>query len=62
MYSWIDRLRNMSLNKCLKSFVSEDLWTSEMANGPKHCWNLNYSNFLIFIDPSEENSVGKSLS
>ena len=32
-----------------------------MVNGPKHCWNLNDSNFIIFIDNGESNSVGKCL-
>ena len=25
------------LDKCLKSFVSEDTSTSDMVNGPRHC-------------------------
>ena len=34
-----------------KSPLSEDPSTSNMANGPKHCWKLNGSTFTIFIDP-----------
>ena len=25
------------LDKCLKSAVSEEPWTGNMVNGPKHC-------------------------
>ena len=25
------------VRKCLESLVSEDSWTSNMGNGPKHC-------------------------
>ena len=38
------------LDKCLKSFVSEDISTSNMVNGPKNCSNLHDSTFIIFID------------
>ena len=62
IYFWTDLLRKMWLDKCLKSSVSEDPSTRNMANGPKHCWNLNSSTFVIFIDHCERNSVVKSLS
>ena len=39
-----------------------DPLTSNMVNGPKHCWNLNQSNFTIFIDLCEGNQGWKSLS
>ena len=51
----IYRLRNTSLNKFLKSSVSEDPSTSDMVNGPKHCSKLNNSTFTIFIGPCEDN-------
>ena len=50
------------LDKCLKSPVSEVLSKSNMANQPKHCWNLPDSTFIWFIDNFEGNSVAKSLS
>ena len=56
------RLQKMWLDKCLKSPNSEDPLTSDMLNGPKHCWNLNDNNFTIFIDPCEGISAPKSLS
>ena len=59
---WIYRLRKTWLDKCLKSPVSEDSSTSNMVTESKHCWNLDYGTFIIFIDQCEENSVGKSLS
>ena len=62
IYFWTDLLRKMWLDKCLKSSVSEDPSTRNMANGPKHCWSLNSSTFVIFIDHCERNSVVKSLS
>ena len=36
--------------------------TSNMVNGLKLGWNLNYSTFTIYIDHCEGNSVAKSLS
>ena len=53
--------RKTSLDKCLKSSVSEDPWTDNITNGLKHCWNLNYSTFTIFINDCEGNCVGKIL-
>ena len=47
------------LDNCLKSPASEDPSTSNMVNEPKHCWNLNDSTFIIFIDKCEGNWVGK---
>ena len=55
MYFCSYGLRNMSLEKCLKSPLSEESLTTDMVNGPKHCWNLNDSTFTIFIDPCEDN-------
>ena len=51
----IYRFRNTSLNKLLKSPVSEDPLRSNMAKGPKHFSKLNDSTFTIFIDPCEYN-------
>ena len=38
------------LDKCLKSPVSDDRFTSKMANVPMHRWSLHHSTFIIFID------------
>ena len=62
MHFWIYGLRNTSLNKCLKTTISEDPSTSDMVNGPKHFWNQNGGTFSIFVDPCKDNLVGKSLS
>ena len=51
MYFWTYGLRKTWLDKCLKSPVWEDPSTSNMENGPNHCWNLNDSTFIIFIYP-----------
>ena len=62
MYFWTYGLRKTWLDKCLKSPVSEDPLTSNMVNGPKHCWNLNDATFTIFIDPLEGKSGWKIVS
>ena len=59
---WTYGLRKTWLDKCLKSPVSEDPLTSNMVNGPKHCWNLNDGTFTIFIDPLEGKSGWKIVS
>ena len=56
------RTPKTSLDKCLKSHVSEDPLTNNMVNLPKHCWNLHHRPFIIFIDHCQGNWVGKSLS
>ena len=61
MYFGKSRLRKICLDKCLKSRVSEDPQTENTANVSKHGWNLNGSNFTIFIKPFEGSWVGKSL-
>ena len=60
----LSKLRTLKtwLDKCLKSFVSEDLSTSNMINGPKHCWNLHDSTFNMFTDQCQGDWVGASLS
>ena len=55
------RLRKTWLDICLKSCVSEDPQTDNMANGSKHCGNLNDSTFTIFINHCECSCIGKSL-
>ena len=55
------RLRKSRLNKCLKIPASEYTSRNNMVNGHKHCCNLDDVTFTIFIDQSEDNSVGKSL-
>ena len=45
------------LDKYLKSLFSQDPSKGNMINGPKHCWNLRESTFIIFIDNCEENWV-----
>ena len=62
MYFSTSGLRKTWLDKCLKKPVSGNPLASNMANGPKHCWNLNGSNFTIFIGKCEGNSVAKSVS
>ena len=54
-------LRKTWLDKCLKSRVSEDPSTDNMANGSKHCYNLNDSTFAIFINHCESSCIGKTL-
>ena len=46
-------LRKTWLDNCLRSPVSEDPSTSNMVNGPKHCWNVSNSAFTKFIDHCE---------
>ena len=41
---------------------SEEPSTSDMVNGPKHCWNLKGTSFITFIGHYEGNLVAKSLS
>ena len=60
MYFWIYGLQIRSLEKCLKSPVSEDPLTSDMVNGPNRWCKLNDSTFTIFIDPCEDSYGRKS--
>ena len=50
------------LDKCLKSPASEAPSKSSMVNGPKNCWNLHHSIFIIFIDLCQGNWFRESLS
>ena len=56
MYLRKYRLRKTWLDECRKSPISEDPSTSNMVNGPKHCFSLNKSAFIIFIDHCEGNN------
>ena len=56
------RTPKILLDKCLKSPVSEDPSTCNMADVPKHCWNLHHSILIIFIHLWQINWVRKSLS
>ena len=55
MYFRNYELRKIWSDNCLKRPVSQSPSTSNMLNGPKHCWNLNDSAFTIFIDLCEGN-------
>ena len=58
---WNYRLQNAGLLKCLKSLVSEHLWTVIMLNGPKDCLNLHGSIFVRYFDHSERKAARKIL-
>ena len=47
------------LDKCLKSPASEDHSTRNMVNVPKHCCNLHYNTFVIFIHHCQRKKVEK---
>ena len=55
------RLQNARLLQCIKSRVSEHLWSINMWKCPKHCLNLHSSIFVIFFNHSEMKSVPKIL-
>ena len=61
MYFRNYRPRNRGLDKCLKIPASEYTSRINMVKGHKHCRNLDDGTFTIFIDQSEDNTVGKSL-
>ena len=61
MYFRKYRLRKTWLDKSLKSCVSEDPLTENMANGSKHCCYLNDSIFTMSSNHFKGNSIGKSL-
>ena len=60
MYFPKNQLRKTWLDKCLKSRVSEDPLTDNMANGTKHCSNLNDSTFTKLIYHCKDSCSGKS--
>ena len=59
MYFRNYRPRNTCLGKCLKTPVWEDVSTGDMANSPKHWFNLNESAFTSSSDQCEGNGVAK---
>ena len=50
MYFPKHQLRKTWLDKCLKSRLSDDVWTENMENWSKQCSNLNDSTFTKFIN------------
>ena len=58
----VSNIYGLRKRKCLKSRISEDTSTSNIENGPKHCWNLHRSTFIIFIDHWQSNWVRKNIS
>ena len=58
---WNYRLEKAELLKSPKNPVSEHLWTVNMLKGPKHCLNLDGSNFVMFFDHLEIKSAPKTL-
>ena len=58
---WSFILQKPKLPKCLKSHVSEHLWTVNILKGPKYCLNPHGSIFFIFFDHSERKSARKNL-
>ena len=61
MYFGNDGLRKRRFDKCLKSHISEDPSTSNTEEGPTHFSSVQDGRFIIFINHSEHNSVGKDL-
>ena len=61
MYFRKYRLRKTWLDKCLKSRGWENTSTENLANGVKHCCNLNDTTFTIFSTRSEGSCIRKSL-
>ena len=53
------RLEKVGFLKCLRSLVSEHLWTVTMLKVPKDCLNLHGSIFVIFFDNFEKNQLEK---
>ena len=43
-------LRKTWLDKSLKSPVSDNRFTGNLVNGPKHCFNVNHRTVPILID------------
>ena len=61
MYFRKYKLQKAWLIKCLKGSVSEEPLTDNMANGTKHCWNLNNSRVAIFMSHCVGNCIEKNL-
>ena len=60
MYLRNYRLQKAWLIKCLKSPMSEHLWTVSMLKGPKHCLNLHGSSFVKFFGHYRRTQVRKN--
>ena len=59
MYFPIYQLRKTWLDKCLKSCLSDDLWTENMKNWSKQCSNLNDSTLTKFINTVKVDALKK---
>ena len=55
MYFINHGLRMTWLDKYVKDSVSDDQLIGNVVNWPKHCFNLNASTFIKFIDEYECN-------
>ena len=63
IFCWNYRMQNAGLFKCLKSPLSENLWTVNMLKGPKDCLNLQRSIFFhIFWTLQNEICSNNSVS
>ena len=58
---WNYWLEKLGLLKCLKSSVSQHLWTVNSLKCPKDCLNLHGSIFVIFLHQFERKSARKFL-
>ena len=58
---WNNRLQKPGLLKCLKSPVSEHLWTVNMLKCPKVYLNFHGTIFVTYFDHSERKSARKVL-
>ena len=59
MYFRNYQLRKTWLDQCLKSSLSRDPSTENMANGSKHCCNLNDNTLIIFSNYCECSALEK---
>ena len=58
---WNWRLQKAGSLKCVKSPVSEHIWTCNILKCPKIFLNLHSSSFVIFFNNSERKSAPKNL-
>ena len=61
MYFRNYQLRKTCLDKCVNRPLSQDPLRENIANGSKHCCNLNDSAFTIFINQCEGSYIEKSI-
>ena len=59
MYFQNYRLWKKWLDQFLKRPASEDPSTSNMVNGPKHCWNLTAATLSYLLIPSKKIKLEK---